>query len=327
MIEMVTLAEERLKRGRKAVFKAAPLPKAMAPLAEVAPILRGACSLADQRIEGAWRRLVLEFRGGDAVPQFRRRQAGDALRPGRRGDARPRHPHQALAADRAGAGGRQARRLQERGASRQSRRSPPTTRPTSSATSRVSGNRGSCSTRCRGSILVPGLGLFGLGRSKADARIAADIAEAAVAVITDAEATGEFQSIGEFDMFECEYWPPEQAKLARAKEPPLAGQIAADHRRRRRHRRGDGARVCGGRRRGGAARRRRGGGPGEGGSDRRIGAGGCLRRDGCRLGARRLRPGGGDLRRRRHRRVERRRGLAGPHRRGRRGGAAQRASS
>ena len=74
---------------------------------------------------------------------------------------------------------------------------------------------------------MPGLGLFGLGRSKADASIAADIAEAAVAVITDAEATGEFRSIGEFDMFECEYWSLEQAKLARAKEPPLAGQIAA----------------------------------------------------------------------------------------------------
>ena len=76
-------------------------------------------------------------------------------------------------------------------------------------------------------ILVPGLGLFGLGRSKADAQIAADIAEAAVAVIGDAEATGEFRSIGELEMFECEYWPPEQAKLARTMEPPLAGQIAA----------------------------------------------------------------------------------------------------
>ena len=28
-------------------------------------------------------------------------------------------------------------------------------------------------------------------------------------------------------MFECEYWPPEQAKLGRTKEPPLAGQVAA----------------------------------------------------------------------------------------------------
>ena len=64
-------------------------------------------------------------------------------------------------------------------------------------------------------VLVPGLGLFGLGRTAKDARIAADIAEAAIATITDAEAIGRFASISEADMFDMEYWPPEQAKLAR----------------------------------------------------------------------------------------------------------------
>src|SRR4030081_1394573 len=42
--------------------------------------------------------------------------------------------------------------------------------------------------------LVPGLGLFGLGRSKKDARIAAELAEAAIATITDAQAIGAFES-------------------------------------------------------------------------------------------------------------------------------------
>src|SRR5690606_33204422 len=76
-------------------------------------------------------------------------------------------------------------------------------------------------------ILVPGLGLFGLGRSKKDARVAADLAEAAVEGITHAEAIGRFSPIGEADMFDCEYWSLEQAKLGATKEPPLAGQIAA----------------------------------------------------------------------------------------------------
>src|SRR5205085_10878484 len=40
-------------------------------------------------------------------------------------------------------------------------------------------------------------------------------------------AIGQYRSIGEADMFDCEYWPPEQAKLARATEPPLAGQVVA----------------------------------------------------------------------------------------------------
>jgi NAD(P)-dependent dehydrogenase (short-subunit alcohol dehydrogenase family) len=74
--------------------------------------------------------------------------------------------------------------------------------------------------------LVPGLGLYGLGRSAKDARIAADLAEAAIAAITDAEATGRFQSIGEADVFDVEYWPMEQAKLGKMTEKPLAGQVA-----------------------------------------------------------------------------------------------------
>src|SRR6185312_11698538 len=62
MIAMVTRAEERLSKNRKSVFAAAPLPKMLASIATVAPILRGACAEADANIEGAWRRLVLDFR-------------------------------------------------------------------------------------------------------------------------------------------------------------------------------------------------------------------------------------------------------------------------
>src|SRR5205823_9643816 len=74
--------------------------------------------------------------------------------------------------------------------------------------------------------LVPGLGLFGLGRSKKAARIAADLAESAVATITNAEAIGRFESLSEADMFDMEYWSLEQAKLGSMKVLPLAGQIA-----------------------------------------------------------------------------------------------------
>src|SRR5205823_391502 len=74
--------------------------------------------------------------------------------------------------------------------------------------------------------LVPGLGLFGLGRSMRDADIAAEIAEAAIATITDAEAIGRFESISEACMFDMEYWSLELAKLGAAPEQPLAGQVA-----------------------------------------------------------------------------------------------------
>src|SRR5258705_5642504 len=47
MIEMVTLAEERLQKNRKAVFVTAQVPQQIAALGEVAPILRAACSVKD----------------------------------------------------------------------------------------------------------------------------------------------------------------------------------------------------------------------------------------------------------------------------------------
>ena len=87
MIEMVTLAEDAPDaRAQAPAFKAGGAAAGdRAALAEVAPILRGACSLTDEQVEGAWRRLVLEFRGGDAVLDFVDGQEVGALRPRRRG--------------------------------------------------------------------------------------------------------------------------------------------------------------------------------------------------------------------------------------------------
>ena len=75
-------------------------------------------------------------------------------------------------------------------------------------------------------ILVPGLGLFGIGRSANGAAIAADIAESWVETVTGAEAIGRFESLSETELFAMEYWSLEQAKLGRAEEKPLAGQVA-----------------------------------------------------------------------------------------------------
>src|SRR5215471_5644378 len=75
-------------------------------------------------------------------------------------------------------------------------------------------------------ILVPGLGLFGLGRSMRDAKIAADNAQSTIDTVTDAEAIGRFEPVGEADLFDIEYWSLEQAKLGQSGEKALAGQIA-----------------------------------------------------------------------------------------------------
>jgi rhamnose utilization protein RhaD (predicted bifunctional aldolase and dehydrogenase)/NAD(P)-dependent dehydrogenase (short-subunit alcohol dehydrogenase family) len=225
MIALVTLAEDRLKRNRKAVFATAQLPQAIAPLTAVAPILRGAVSRKDEKVEGAWRRLVLDFRAGPAILDFV--NGAELSRYSQAGLVTPDHtlrtknwplvvpaPQDGKADDfkRAAHAAVQAFVAHyEAYFSRQN--------------ARVGGIKKPLDPLPR-VALVPGLGLFGLGRSKKDARIAADLAECAVECITDAEAIGRFESISEAEMFDMEYWSLEQAKLGAVKELPLAGQIA-----------------------------------------------------------------------------------------------------
>jgi len=233
MIEMVTLAEAALRRGRHAVFASAPaLPsaasgggkgEALLRLAEAAPIVRGACTLKDTG-SGAHRRLIMEFRSGDAILNFV--NGADVKRYATAGVVTPDHTIRTknwpLVVEAPQNG-------EEFAAS-----------TTAAAAAFMENYRryfARHNARCGGIktmldplprvALVPGLGLFGLGRSKKDARIAADLAQAAVETITDAEAIGRFESISEADMFDCEYWSLEQAKLGAARELPLAGQIAA----------------------------------------------------------------------------------------------------
>ena len=66
MIEMVSLAEEFIERNSKPRIVVT-LFREPAPVAAVAPIVRGACSLRDEKVEGVWRRLVLEFRASPAI--------------------------------------------------------------------------------------------------------------------------------------------------------------------------------------------------------------------------------------------------------------------
>jgi rhamnose utilization protein RhaD (predicted bifunctional aldolase and dehydrogenase)/NAD(P)-dependent dehydrogenase (short-subunit alcohol dehydrogenase family) len=224
MIEMVTLAETRLQKNRKTVFVSADLPRQMPPIDAIAPIVRGACSVKDGVTEGAWRRQILDFRTSDAILNFV--NGKDVARYSQQGVITPdttiriKNTPLLLAAPDAG-------KLDD---------FAKTTRAAAQTfvdeyktyfdrqNARVGGDRKMLDPQPR-VVLVPGLGLFGLGRSKKDAGVAADLAEAFVACITDAEALGRFKSISEDDMFDVEYWSLEQAKLGQSKPLPLAGQV------------------------------------------------------------------------------------------------------
>ena len=225
MIALVTLAEQRLAKNRKAAFVSAKLPARAARVADVAPIVRGACSMPDSKIDGAWKRFVLDFRGNDAVMNFV--NGTEVARYGQAGVVTPDHniriKNKPLVVAAPGDGDLTGFEKAVRDAVAAYGESYKSYFARNNA--RVGGIKTLLDPMPR-VVLVPGVGLFGLGRSKKDAKIAADLAEAAVATITDAEAVGRFEPLPESDLFDVEYWSLEQAKLGNARELPLAGQVA-----------------------------------------------------------------------------------------------------
>lgn len=75
-------------------------------------------------------------------------------------------------------------------------------------------------------VWVPGVGLFGIGLTAAEASAVADIAEHTVATKRRAAGTGPFAALPDQDLFEMEYWSLEQAKLGKAQPPLFAGRVA-----------------------------------------------------------------------------------------------------
>ncbi len=321
MVAAVSLAEDQLVRRRRTVFPSARLPAAIAGIAEVAPILRGACAIASPNVGGAYKRFILEFRSGPAVLDYV--NGAELGRYSQAGVATPDHTirtkNYPLIVPPPEAGGLDAFKTSVREAvdrfttdyhayfARHNARQADPKRELDPIP-RV--------------VLVPGLGLFGLGGNARDARVAADIAQSTIETITDAEAIGRFESVSEADLFDIEYWSLEQAKLGQAVEKPLAGQIAV---------------ITGGAGTIGLATARamsRAGAEvalldidGKAAEARAKELGGaalglaCDVTDRAAVGAR-VRPRRRAVRRCRHRRVQRRCGLARPYRRSRGPGAA-----
>ncbi|MCW8969789.1 MAG: bifunctional aldolase/short-chain dehydrogenase [Rhodospirillales bacterium] len=223
MIEMVTLAEKRLAKGRKVAFKPGKTPKRIAPLAEVAPILRGLISLPGK--DGNDRRFVFNFRTSKAIKEFV--GGAELTRYANQGTVTPDHVIRTkpapliVPAPEAGriddfrAGVEKAlgeyRKAYHAYFVRNNKRH--------------GGSKIELDLMPR-VVFVPGLGLFGLGASAKDASVAADLAETNVAVIAAAEGIGTFQPVSEADLFDVEYWSLEQAKLGKGSEKPLQRKIA-----------------------------------------------------------------------------------------------------
>ncbi|MSO64804.1 MAG: bifunctional aldolase/short-chain dehydrogenase [Alphaproteobacteria bacterium] len=223
MIALVTLAENRIAKAGRKVFTAVNVPPRLAPVHAIAPILRGLVSAPVDDNEGLYRRLILDFRTGPAILKYV--NGADLARYSQQGVVTPDHtirtknapllvaPPDDLAAFASAARAALDRYVADYHA----------------YFARHNGRRGPAKKELDPYprvILVPGLGLFGLGASKKDAMIAADLAENTVEVVTDAEAVGCFLPVSEGDLFDVEYWSLEQAKLGKGVEKPLARQVA-----------------------------------------------------------------------------------------------------
>src|SRR5688572_15302462 len=225
MIDLVTLAEKRLAKETRKIFAGASLPKEIASAADVAPILRGLLSLpVKSGGREAAQRFVFEFRTGPEILAFV--GGKEIARYSQQGPVTPDHAIRTkgvpLIAPAPEAGKLDVFRTETKAALDKymadyhayfvrNNAKQVTARKELDPIPRVA--------------LVPGVGLFGIGNSSKDAKIAADLAETTVAVIADAERLGTYECIPEPDIFDIEYWSLEQAKLSSAAEKPLARRI------------------------------------------------------------------------------------------------------
>ena len=223
MIEMVSLAESRLRQGRPIVFQARQIGSATASAAEITPIIRGACALKHEGAEPA--RFITDFRTAPEILSYV--NGAELASYSQRGVVTPDHiirtknrplvvpPPEVSKLDEFAVAVRDAvaKFVAEYDA----------------YFARENAAAGNTKTKLDGTprvVLVPRVGLFGLGRTAKDAAIAADLAENTVKVVTDAEAIGRYEPLPESDLFALEYWSLEQAKLKGAVVKPLTGQVA-----------------------------------------------------------------------------------------------------
>jgi rhamnose utilization protein RhaD (predicted bifunctional aldolase and dehydrogenase)/NAD(P)-dependent dehydrogenase (short-subunit alcohol dehydrogenase family) len=225
MIECVSKLEERIARAGRNVFPSISLPATVALLEDVAPVIRGA--VVDEKSPGTleYNQFVLDFRSspdilqyvngieleevsgrGAMTPDFIIRTknrplvvpAPDALDP----EGFKSAVHEAV--ERYKAEYLAYFQRQQQASGMQVTMLDPLPRV----------------------VLVPGLGLFGLGRTAHAASVNADIAESTASAILDAQSVGTFESITERDVFNIEYWEMEQAKMKKVRHDVFAGKVA-----------------------------------------------------------------------------------------------------
>ena len=230
MIDAISVAEKKLATGKRHAFKSVSVTPRLKNVSSLAPIIRGVCVSQGERIGNEKidlrNKLILESRTTDRILEFV--NGKELERYSQAGVATPDHvirtknhplilnlstitePANYLEHVK-----KSVKVFQEK---------------YDSYFRRQVKNKGLAKTKLDSIpriIFVPGFGLFGLGLTRNDSVIAADIAESFINTVRGAESIGKYKSLNESDVFDVEYWSLEQAKLSSSDNQPLVGNVVA----------------------------------------------------------------------------------------------------
>ncbi len=224
MIDAVTRLEAKIASAGRKTFSAVTLPASIASVEVTAPIIRGACVNEKSPGTREFNQFILDFRTSAVILDYV--NSSDLVRMSQKGAMTPdfiiRTKNKPLvlpspdAADLAGFKSAVQEAVQRY-------RQDYTEYFT--AQQQASGMKVTMLDPLPRVVLVPGLGLFGLGRTSASAAVNADIAACTASGILDAESLGTFESISDREAFEIEYWDMEQAKMNKIHHDIFAGKV------------------------------------------------------------------------------------------------------
>lgn len=225
MIDAAGRLEARIASAATRTLPPAGLPAEAGPLEDIAPIIRGACVEEVEPGTKEFREFVLDFRTSPSILEYV--NAADLRELSARGSMTPdfiiRTKHRPLVVPAPDARDLEGFKAAVHEAVERYRQEYVAYFEAQQA---ATGMEVTMLDPLPRVVLVPGLGLFGLGRTARSAAVNADIAESSASAILDAERVGRFESISDREAFEIEYWEMEQAKVNKVRHDLFAGKVA-----------------------------------------------------------------------------------------------------